>query len=122
VHINNVRAGIKRKPAAAALCKENLMDKRIFDFIYTWFSSDLNIEIEAIYVKNNKKAVLILESDVSYSNGQRSGGDLRTIDVPVETDDEIYERIKDLLSVQCNFKKVIEQLKGIEDRGFKFAL
>lgn len=98
------------------------MDKRIFDFIYTWFSSDLNIEIEAIYVKNNKKAVLILESDVSYSNGQRSGGDLRTIDVPVETDDEIYERIKDLLSVQCNFKKVIEQLKGIEDRGFKFAL
>jgi hypothetical protein len=97
------------------------MKKKIEKAINCFFDSDLDIEIrikKGQKNNNNKSNILIIESNASYHNGVRYGGQSRTIDMPEGADDSIYESISDLCGVGLNKQELIYSLCEIEKRGY----
>ena len=99
-----------------------LRKKSLEEKINTWFDSDLDIEIRVRkknepYKKNN---MLVLRSNVEYrKNGiERVGGDRREIDMPMESNDDIYDNIIDFCGIFLTKDELISTLRNIENRGY----
>lgn len=100
-----------------------MKNKKIEELIRQWFKSDLDIEITAR--KKGKEITLMLESNVWYTHSvspKRHEGDARKLDVPMESDDDLYNEIDHLCygntGHEMNLTETLETIEDIEELGF----